>query len=263
MSARAVLEHYDPDTRWGRAFGVVDRRHYSPPLYQHRGQDIRKLSSDETYSVVTDVVALDGGVVSHTFEKSSTGREIVVDTGRKRGRYEIHCHVVNGVPRGTRVDAGGFLARNANAKQQPGTGWTAPHDHVVISDYPDAAHTPSRPVYDPRPFIRTALAAASIADAKPASANPGVPIVVTPADTEEDFIMAAGVIYTDDSRDKDRRGAVLDTTSGLFSTFGHFAATYADDLARSLGGVKAGKVTAGHYDKLASDMAALRAARKA
>jgi hypothetical protein len=163
----SIIDAYDPDTRWGRAFGVVDRVNYSPPLYQHRGQDIRKTDPTGSYSVPTDVISLSAGVVSHAFTARATGREVVVDTGRARGRYEIHCHCVTPQARGSRVSAGQRIARNATASQNPGTGWTAPHDHLVISDYPDAAHTPSRPVYDPRPFIRAALASTAGGGATP------------------------------------------------------------------------------------------------
>ena len=164
----SIAEAFDPDSRWGRAFGVVDRKNYSPPLYQHRGQDIRKTDPTGSYSVPTDVVSLSSGVVSHVYTARSTGREIVVDTGRRYGRYEIHCHNAPGhAPKETRVDAGGWLAVNATRSQNPGTGWTAPHDHLVISDYPDAAHTPSRPVYDPRGFIRAALTATAAGGATP------------------------------------------------------------------------------------------------
>lgn len=163
----SIAEAYDPETRWGRAFGVVDRKNYSPPDYKHRGQDIRKLGPGGAYSVVTDVVSLSAGRVSHQYTARATGREIVVDTGRKRGRYEIHCHNAYFPDVGLEVEPGQAMSVNATARQQPGTGWGGPHDHLVISDYPDAAHTPSRPVYDPRDFIRAALASAAGGSAKP------------------------------------------------------------------------------------------------
>ncbi|WP_288120888.1 hypothetical protein [Microbacterium sp. 69-7] len=186
-----IAEAYDPDTRWGRAFGVVDRENYSPPLYQHRGQDIRKLEPGGRYSVATDVLSLSVGVVSHQFTARATGREVVVDTGRGRGRYEIHCHSAYFPGVGTRLDAGSTVTRNATAGESPGTGWDAPHDHFVISDYPDAAHTPSRPVYDPRPFILSALAGAAGDTARPFT--PEEDDMYEQSDRDRDNAMAAKV----------------------------------------------------------------------
>jgi hypothetical protein len=162
-----LAQYYDPETRWGRAFGVVDRANYSPPLYQHRGQDLRKTDPTGSYSVPTDVVSLSAGRISHLYTATATGREVVVDTGRARGRYEIHCHSAYFPGLGAPVGPGTVITRNATAGERPGTGWTAPHDHFVISDYPDAAHVPSRPVYDPRPFILAALAGPAGGGAQP------------------------------------------------------------------------------------------------
>ncbi len=172
--------------RWGRAFGWRPAAGQVNPYTisgYHRGQDIRQMDPSESYSIVSDVLSLSSGVVSHTYNATSTGREIVVDTGRKLGRYEIHCHnAPGGVAKGTRVEAGAWLARNATAAQQPGTAWSGPHDHFVISDYPDAAHA-NRPVYDPRDFIRTALVTASAAGA----AAGGAARPFTPESEEDDM----------------------------------------------------------------------------
>ncbi len=172
--------------RWGRAFGWRPAAGQVNPYTisgYHRGQDIRQMDPSESYSIVSDVLSLSSGVVSHTYNSTSTGREIVVDTGRKLGRYEIHCHnAPGGVAKGTRVEAGAWLARNATAAQQPGTAWSGPHDHFVISDYPDAAHA-NRPVYDPRDFIRTALVTASAAGA----AAGGAARPFTPESEEDDM----------------------------------------------------------------------------
>ena len=168
----SLHDAYDPNTRWGRAFGVVDKTVYSPPLYQHRGQDIRKLNDAGTGSVATQVLSLSAGKITHQYAAAATGREIVVDTGRERGRYEIHCHSAWFPGVGVTLDAGSVVTENATAAQQPGTGWDGPHDHFVISDYPDAAHTPSRPVYDPRPFILSALATVAGDTGRPFTPQP-------------------------------------------------------------------------------------------
>ena len=75
--------------------------------------------------------------------------------------------------------------------------------------------------------------------------------------------MATGVIYTDDSADKSRSGAIVNTESGLFSAFGWFTKSYANDLAKGFGLSQAGQVTRGQYDQIRKDMAALRALRTA
>ncbi len=180
----SVAEAYAPD-RMGRPYGwrppAGEPNPYTISGY-HRAQDVRKTDPTGAYSVVTDVVSLSAGRISHVYTAASTGREVVVDTGRARGRYEIHCHnAPGGLGVGTVVAAGDRIARNANAKQKPGSAWSAPHDHFVISDYPDAAHS-DRPTYDPRVFIAAALAQTAGGDATP-----------FPTPPQEDTLSAAEV----------------------------------------------------------------------
>jgi hypothetical protein len=74
--------------------------------------------------------------------------------------------------------------------------------------------------------------------------------------------MTTAVIYTNVAADKDRQGAVMDLANGVFSTFGWFPVSYANDLAEAHGSVSAAAVTPGHYDQLKRD-ALLQATRRA
>lgn len=156
MTEKAMREAYASD-RMGRPYG------YRSSVYTngyHRGQDVRKLNPTGTASVVTDVVSLSPGVVADIRRPNDLlGVVVTIDTGRVKGRYEHHGHMVASVIEGERVSVGERLGRNAAFNENPGSGWTAPHDHFVISDYIDGAWNTSRPTYDPMTFIRSALAA--------------------------------------------------------------------------------------------------------
>lgn len=124
----------------------------------HRGQDIRQISAFGNYSVTCDVLSLSAGrVVAHQ-RTGQLGLVVVVDTGRKRGRYEAHSHMAAPVPVGTYVNAGDRIARTAGHGEVTGSAWTAPHDHLTIGDSIDVAHNTWAHEYDPRPFIADALA---------------------------------------------------------------------------------------------------------
>jgi hypothetical protein len=70
--------------------------------------------------------------------------------------------------------------------------------------------------------------------------------------------MANAVIYTDAAEDKNRKGAIVNTESGLFSAFGWFSVGYADNVAVGFGLEKAALVTQGHYDQIKRDCDAIR-----
>ncbi|AWN03249.1 endolysin [Microbacterium phage Camille] len=64
--------------------------------------------------------------------------------------------------------------------------------------------------------------------------------------------MTTAVVYTDDAQDKNRSGAIVDLSNGVFEPFGWFPVSYADDLAQAYGATSAAKVTRAHYDALKS-----------
>ena len=72
--------------------------------------------------------------------------------------------------------------------------------------------------------------------------------------------MSTGVVHTNGTADKTRRGAVIDTESGQFSPFGWFPASYANGVAKGFGLEASAPITDGHYDQLKRDQANLRAA---
>lgn len=172
-NAAALLEAYAPE-RMGRPYWF-----YAPETYaggHHRGTDVRKQNADRSASIVTDVVAIVGGVVvfAAVAPGGKLGGTVVIRTGRPlgAGRYEIHSHTMPSVKVGDVVEPGERIGRNAttsdpeawtgyriNRPGQPKT-WGGNHDHVVFSDYDDGAWNTWRKTYNPEPIIAAALAAA-------------------------------------------------------------------------------------------------------
>jgi hypothetical protein len=96
-----------------------------------------------------------------------------------------------------------------------------------------------------------------VRDGHPAGGG-GTPINPTPNPTISEGPIMTGVFCTNDSNDKDRSGVIVDTESGLVSTFGDFSVAYANGVAAGFGLPKAGVITRGHYNKLMSDVGALK-----
>lgn len=144
---------YAPD-RIGYRYGTPDRA-YSKGY--HRGQDVRKLNADETASVVTDVDAIDDGVVVYVGRPNGLlAQTVVIDTGRAKGRYESHSHMADiSVGVGQRVSSGDRLGRNASMNEDHGF-IDGVHDHVTITDYLGGAWETWRDEYDPLPFMQAA-----------------------------------------------------------------------------------------------------------
>lgn len=144
---------YAPD-RIGYRYGTPDRA-YSKGY--HRGQDVRKLNEAGTASVVTDVEAVDDGVVVYVGRPNGLlAWTVVIDTGRARGRYESHSHMADiSVGVGQRVSSGDRLGRNASMREDHGF-IDGVHDHVTITDRFDGAWVTWRDEYDPLPFMEAA-----------------------------------------------------------------------------------------------------------
>lgn len=153
----SALDTYDPD-RIGYRYGTPDSA-YSKGY--HRGQDVRKLNETGTASVVTDVEAIDDGVVVYVGRPNGLlAWTVVIDTGRARGRYESHSHMADiSVGHGQRVSSGDRLGRNASMGEDHGF-IDGVHDHITITDYLNGAWETSRPEYDPLPYIQAAYARA-------------------------------------------------------------------------------------------------------
>lgn len=171
----SALDTYAPD-RIGYRYGTPDSA-YSKGY--HRGQDVRKLNEAGTASVVTDVEAIDDGVVVYVGRPNGLlARTVVIDTGRARGRYESHSHMADiSVGHGQRVSSGDRLGRNAKMSEDRGF-IDGVHDHVTITDYPGGAWETWRGEYDPLPFMQAAYARAN-------TSHPTNPV----RQSEEDNIM--------------------------------------------------------------------------
>ena len=155
---------YAPD-RIGYRYGTPDRA-YSKGY--HRGQDVRKLNESGTASVVTDVEAIDDGVVVYVGRPNGLlAWTVVIDTGRARGRYESHSHMADiSVGVGQRVSSGDRLGRNASMREDRGF-IDGSHDHVTITDRFDGAWVTWLDEYDPLPFMQAAYARAAGGGARP------------------------------------------------------------------------------------------------
>lgn len=158
----SLIEAYAPE-RQGRVFGFFDTVYAWP--HKHRGLDVREQEPGGRWSVVTDVIAIEGGEVVHAgpAPMGKLGGTVVIRTNRRTGTgvYESHSHTVPTVKRGDRVRPGDRIGRNASPNDLSiwrGTSWRGSHDHVVFSDFSDGAWNTSRPVFDPAPIIRAALA---------------------------------------------------------------------------------------------------------
>ena len=154
----SALDTYAPD-RIGYRYGVPDSA-YSKGY--HRGQDVRKLNENGTASVVTDVEAVDDGTVVYVGRPNSLlAWTVVLDTGRKEGRYESHSHLADiSVSVGQAVKSGDRLARNAKMTEDHGF-IDGVHDHITITDAPTGAWATYQPEYDPLPYIQAAHARAA------------------------------------------------------------------------------------------------------
>lgn len=154
----SALDTYAPD-RIGYRYGTPDSA-YSKGY--HRGQDVRKLNEAGTASVVTDVEAIDDGVVVYVGRPNGLlARTVVIDTGRARGRYESHSHMADiSVGVGQRVSSGDRLGRNASMGEDHGF-IDGVHDHVTITDRLDGAWVTWLEEYDPLPFMQAAYARAT------------------------------------------------------------------------------------------------------
>lgn len=149
----SALDTYAPD-RIGYRYGTPDSA-YSKGY--HRGQDVRKLNEAGTASVVTDVEAIDDGVVVYVGRPNGLlARTVVIDTGRSVGRYESHSHMADiSVGVGQRVSSGDRLGRNASMGEDHGF-IDGVHDHVTITDRFDGAWATWLGEYDPLPYMEAA-----------------------------------------------------------------------------------------------------------
>lgn len=158
-----LLATYAP-ARSGLPYGVRHPR-YTLKGY-HRGWDWRRQNQAQTASVETDVAAIDDGKVVFVgapvkdprHPRALVGPIVVIDTGRKKGRYESHSHTIASVKFGDIVESGSRLGRNARMNEHPGL-IDGVHDHITITDTIDGAWM-KRTDYNPMPYIAAAIARA-------------------------------------------------------------------------------------------------------
>lgn len=201
----ALAEAYAPDRR-GRIFGFFDRLYAWP--HTHRGADYRAQNAAKTASIVTHVVAIEGGEVVYAgrapmFNGKAGGKiggVIAIKTSRKAGTgvYEIHSHTIPAVKVGDIVAPGQKIGRNAgwmDAASWQGTSWRGCHDHIVFSDSYDGAWSTIRRVFDPEPIIRAALRRHPVPTPTPTPAG-GQTAPVPPLEKEEVDDMGIRILGT-------------------------------------------------------------------
>ncbi|WP_036321827.1 M23 family metallopeptidase [Microbacterium sp. B24] len=119
----------------------------------HRGEDIANNGQ------VADIPALRSGEVIDSGRSSVIGFWVCIKPDADPSRRDIYCHMFEpSAKRSGRVNAGDIIGRMATWGESPGTGWTGPHLHFVVSDLSDGGHNTSRADFDPRPIITAALA---------------------------------------------------------------------------------------------------------
>lgn len=72
--------------------------------------------------------------------------------------------------------------------------------------------------------------------------------------------MSTGVIHTNGTDDKTRKGAIVDFEAGTFSPFGWFPVSYANGVAKGFGLEGSAPVTEGHYAQIKASAAAAASA---
>ena len=256
-----------------RALRATRQLRRNPPLplaRQHRNGDIRRLRVPMSYRRPTatvevsaswrdhlnrdppssepgtdypcpygsEVVAVDDGVVTYvkTTNSTATGRvvEYRLDDGRTTRSLhlaDVHAWV------GMNVHRGDLLALSGASGFGSDWGY-GPHVHQTL--WPGPAW--EAPTIDFELYV----------------GEPPPPPPTPPAEDEED-IMAHAVIYTRDSSDQDRRGAIIDIETGFVSRFGWFDVNgYAnDDRESAFGNPQAAGLTSGQFDAVLRDLDAL------
>lgn len=222
---------------WGPNYSIVKNRHI--------GLDVGSRGR---------VPSLLPGRVARVVKTTTMAWVVVIDTGRKAGRYHSHCHMSgHGLPReGDWVGQGQEFATVAvGPKGLPashpdfgGTLWDGAHDHLVVHDKIGGAYLYGQndTYYDPADVIREVLSA-------PAGAG-------APFDLEDDM-------FTDEDR---RMLRELRTTQ--LEDSGSYRATVRkqiDDMQGRLfsihaNGFRAGGTLAWLDEKLAATAAAITAA---
>lgn len=131
----------------------------------HRGEDIGSRGQ------LINVPALRTGQIIDSGRSGMIGHWIAVKPDGDPNRRDIYTHMFEGTSRKSgRINAGDIIGRLAGAHESPGTAWTGPHLHFVISNLSHGGFDTSMPDYDPRPVITAALNAPG----KPASSTPPV-----------------------------------------------------------------------------------------
>ena len=199
----------------------------------HRGEDIANNGK------TSDVPALRDGEVIDSGRSDMIGFWTCVKPDEAPDRRDIYCHMYEpSTKRSGRVTAGDSLGRTATWGENPGSGWSGPHLHFVISNLSDGGHNTNRPDYDPRPVIANCLANAAIQPNQRVAGEYGAKARTTASrehDAVEDKYLAAGAVGTFDGW---KRGEKVDGNdvwfrgaySGLWFWSGGFTDTGTHDL---------------------------------
>lgn len=210
------------------------------PLHVMSGWRTRQRPNHEgidlTAPVGTPVMSVRPGRVTHiTGNDGPAGCSIIVEhTADDETRYN-HLRSKPRFRLGERVGEGQVLGHVGMTGRT-----TAPHLHFARYRRRSGRWVD----VDPRTLLDFSATAGG--DARP----------ITPTPKRKKRRMSTAVIYTKGGADKNRRGAVLDTDSGLVSRFGWFPPSYADALAKGFGLEAAAPVTGGQFDVLTRDVAA-------
>lgn len=120
----------------------------------HRGEDIANGGN------TADVPTLRAGEVIDSGRSGVIGHWLCVLPDGAPDERDIYCHMYEpSTIESGHVSAGDILGRTAGWGESPGSGWSGPHLHFVVSNRSDGGYNTSRADYDPNPRIDAALAA--------------------------------------------------------------------------------------------------------
>lgn len=153
MTTAYWKDFWGSDWRRTNPYGTPGPRSLYTKGY-HRGEDIANAGS------TADVPALHAGEIIDSGRSGVIGHWLCVQPDGAPDERDIYCHMYEpSTIESGHVSAGDILGRTAGWGESPGSGWSGPHLHFVVSNRSDGGYNTDRPDYDPNPRINAALAA--------------------------------------------------------------------------------------------------------
>lgn len=157
MATAAQHASFWSEDRWRREYGwrppAGQANPYKPKGY-HRALDIA--------AWVGPVPALSAGIIADTGFGTGIGHWVAVQVDP--GVFHGYCHLYGGagLPKvGSFIGRGGDLPRLAQVGENPGSAWSGPHLHFIVTTSASGVPNAGSPDTDPAPIIRAELTGAA------------------------------------------------------------------------------------------------------